>query len=213
MSEKIVKLDDRIASVREQYGDSIPVETVSEVVGSITDGEFHQGDINHIAQELKDLLTYISAAKDELGNMRPKSLSAVDIPRASIELDEVVKNTEAAASTVMDAADTLSEMAFNVSEDQSETLMKLSTELFEASSFQDITGQRINKVSKTLDHLESKLFALAEAIGDDYIDEEPENPFDADGDVVNQDALLHGPQSGGEGNSQDDIDALLASFD
>ncbi|WND01684.1 protein phosphatase CheZ [Temperatibacter marinus] len=213
MTDSVVDLDDRISAVKEQYGEEIPIDTVGEVVSSLVSGTSQAGDIQHIAGELKELLDFITAARDELGSMRPKSLSAVDIPRAADELSAVVENTEAAAGTVMDAADTLSEIAFSMEGDQADTLMKLSTDLFEASSFQDITGQRINKVASTLDHLEDKLIALAEAIGDDYVETVEEEVFDEGGDVVNDEALLHGPQLDGEGNSQADIDALLASFD
>lgn len=213
MTDSVINLEDRIASVKEQYGDEVPVDTVSDVVSSLVEGTAQQGEVQHIAHELRELLDYISSARDELTGMRPKSLSAVDIPRASDELSAVVENTEAAASTVMDAADALSEMAFSMEGDDADKLMKLSTDLFEASSFQDITGQRINKVSTTLDHLEGKLLSLAEAIGDDYVEDVEEEVFDEGGEVVNQDALLHGPQLDGEGNSQADIDALLASFD
>lgn len=209
-----VSLEERTESLRKERGDSVSVDDISSVVVSLVDGTTQGDETEKIASELRELLTFIGAAKTELVGMQPKSLSHRDIPDAGEQLDAIVAATDDAANTIMDAADTVGQMASELEGDMAEKLETVSTELFQASSFQDLTGQRITKVTRTLNHLEERLSALAEAIGDDYVaPAEEEIDVDDEGVAVNDEDLLHGPQLEGEGNSQAEIDAILAAFD
>lgn len=209
-----VSLEERAATLRQNRGDNVAIDDIAHVVGSLVKGTTHDDDIDKIAVELRELLTYIGAAKDELIGMQPKSLSNRDIPDAGEQLDAIVKSTEEAAETIMDAAETVGALSDEAEGEMAEKLEKVSTELFQASSFQDLTGQRITKVMRTLGHLEERLNALADAIGDEYI-KPHEDKIEVDDQGVAKDDtdLLHGPQLEGEGNSQAEIDAILASFD
>lgn len=209
------KLEDRLQSLREQRSDGVQIEELESVVASLISGTSPAEESQSIAEELRELLDFVRGAQNELVTMQPKSLSQRDIPDAAKELDAVVDATENAASAIMNAADEIGELASEFGGDHSMTLMDISTRLFEASSFQDLTGQRISKVAKTLTHLEERLSVLADAIGDDYVKPSEEEAVERDdaGQVVHDEDLLHGPQMEGEGNSQAEIDALLASFD
>lgn len=209
-----VSLEQRAEALRQDRGDNVAIDEIANVVGSLVKGQTHDEEIDQIAGELRELLAYINAAKSELVGMQPKSLSNRDIPDAGEQLDAIVKSTEEAAETIMDAAETVEQISEEMGDDASERLAKVSTDLFQASSFQDLTGQRITKVMRTLGHLEERLNALADAIGDDYIEpEEEEIERDDEGVATDDTDLLHGPQLDGEGNSQAEIDAILASFD
>ena len=205
-------LADRIDALKADRGDAVPVDDLADVVNALFDSEVF-ADLRRVSGELGDLVGEIGRAKAELVAMRPKTLSARDIPDATDELDAVVKATEEAAGRIMDAADTVGQLADHVDKKAAEQLRTVATDLFEASSFQDITGQRITKVVSTLSHLEHRLSALAAAIGDEAIDDDEPEVFDEAGEVIDDTALLHGPQAEGEGNSQEEIDAILASFD
>ena len=205
-------LADRIDALKADRGESVPVDDLVDVVNALFDSEVF-ADLRRVADELGDLVGEIGRARAELVAMRPKTLSARDIPDATDELDAVVQATEEAAGRIMDAADTVGQLADNVDKKAAEKLREVSTDLFEASSFQDITGQRITKVVSTLSHLENRLSALAAAIGDEAVDDDEQEVFDEAGEVIDDNALLHGPQAEGEGNSQEEIDAILASFD
>lgn len=209
-----VTIEQRTESIRKERGNSVSVDDIGSVVLSLVEGTTQDNEIESVATELRDLLAFIGAAKAELVGMQPKSLSHRDIPDAGEQLDAIVAATEDAASTIMDAADNVMSIAGEVDTEQAERLEAVSTELFQASSFQDLTGQRITKVTRTLNHLEERLSALAEAIGDEYV-APPEDDIEVDdqGVAVNDSDLLHGPQLEGEGNSQDEIDAILAAFD
>jgi chemotaxis protein CheZ len=207
-----VSLQDRVDSLKENHGENIAIEDISNVVGSMINGSNNE-EVRELANELNELVRFVGAAKRELSNINAKSISNRDIPDANEQLGAIVDATETAASTIMDAAEAISEVAENVDEESAKRLADVSTELFEASSFQDLTGQRISKVNKVLGLLEERLDALADAIGDEYIEPMEELDTDDDGVAVEDDDLLNGPQLEGEGNSQDEIDAILASFD
>ena len=85
--------------------------------------------------------------------------------------------------------------------------------IFEACSFQDITGQRITNVVKTLKKIEAKVSKMILIIAsripgiDDSGDQSPEND-----DKTEDEKLLNGPQMAYKAISQDEIDKLLADF-
>ncbi|MBL4789456.1 MAG: protein phosphatase CheZ [Kordiimonadaceae bacterium] len=211
----VISLEDRAAALREHRGDKVAVDDIASVVGSLVKGTTHDDELDNVAVELRELLQYIGAAKHELVGMQPKSLSNRDIPDANIELDAVISATEDAAGVIMDVGDIIGLVADELDDDTLSTkLNDAAAELFQASSFQDLTGQRINKVNKTLMHLEERLNALADAIGDDFVQESEEDiDLDEEGVAIDDTDLLHGPQLEGDGNSQAEIDAILASFD
>jgi chemotaxis protein CheZ len=89
------------------------------------------------------------------------------------------------------------------------------TLVYESCNFQDITGQRITKVVRALKHIESKVDALVGAFGEDIAKYKSAHPKGepAAKDPMADAALLNGPQLPDNASKQDDIDALLASFD
>lgn len=216
MKENTVTIEERIESVKEKFDDQISVDevskVVSEVMGSI-DGDMAMDSL-HLKDELKYLLSYIEQAKSEISSLRPKEYSANKIPEASSELEAIVQATEEAAEKIMDNADEISELAEKCDDATKTKLEEISTNLFEASSFQDITGQRVTKVVTTLVHLEEKLSALAEAIGDNDIDETvaDDGNIDKDYDAMDNEEFLHGPQLENEAQDQAAIDALFDDF-
>ncbi|MDP3547092.1 MAG: protein phosphatase CheZ, partial [Phreatobacter sp.] len=130
------------------------------------------------------------------------------IPAAGMELDAIVKATEKATDTIMGAAEEL--MAADASDPAAYKAMvdERMLLIFEACSFQDITGQRVAKVIETLKHIEARVSRFAEAI----------NAADAEGYLTEEEKrreerklknILHGPQLSGEGVDQNDVDALF----
>ncbi len=77
--------------------------------------------------------------------------------------------------------------------------------IFEACTFQDITGQRISKIARSMKYVDERVGAIAALWGAASLAEVavPEQETDP-----NQ-ALLDGPALEGEGTSQDDIDKLF----
>ena len=84
------------------------------------------------------------------------------------------------------------------------------TEIFEACSFQDLTGQRISKVVETLQHIERRVSKFADAVKvKDAAINLTEDELARKQRASEQ--LLHGPPHEGEGVSQDVVDQLLDS--
>ena len=82
--------------------------------------------------------------------------------------------------------------------------------IYEACSFQDITGQRITKIITTLKSIEAKVAQIIATFGG----RDPNAPPVAvAAPVMDEDELLNGPQLPALAMDQSDIDKLLASFD
>ncbi len=216
MQNNLAALEDRIDNVKENFDEGVSIDEVSRVVSEVMESISRDVPLNrlHLKDELQDLVSYIDQAKAEISALRPKEYSTNKIPEASNELEAIVIETETAAGKIMDAADEIGELAEKCDEKTGEKLVEISTNLFEASGFQDITGQRITKVVTTLSHLEDKLSALADAIGDTDTDEAtPDGPSaDKDYDNMANEDLLHGPQLEEEAQDQAAIDALFDDF-
>lgn len=84
--------------------------------------------------------------------------------------------------------------------------------IFEACSFQDITGQRISKVVKTLNHVEDRVGKLISILGITGSTDGAKGTTSildsGDGEISDKE-LLQGPALAGEGIDQSEIDSLL----
>ncbi|GJL84377.1 MAG: hypothetical protein DHS20C02_01520 [Micavibrio sp.] len=163
-----------------------------------------------IYRELKNLHDIIEEARQEVGQAQAGDISDKHIPTATDELDEVVRATAEATGTIMDACDIISEKAAEAGEAGAaitDEVMKV----YEACSFQDITGQRITKVVATLKAIESKVDALMKVLGEKM----PGMPIQGDGESGGEGdaALLNGPQMPDKAITQAEIDKLLEEFD
>ena len=210
-------LAETIEEIRQASGGPVAIDDVAGIVTSLMTS-IH-GDLNatdlRAHEELEDLVRYIQRARAEISAIRPESIRDEEIPTANSELEAVVDATAEATGVFLDVAEQLESMADSIGGEDGERLHDMTTRMYEASNFQDITGQRISKVISTLSFIETKVERLSRIIdGQDVPDEEAISveemmPVDERPDAD----LLHGPAMPDEANSQDDIDALLASFD
>ena len=129
------------------------------------------------------------------------------VQSAKDELEAIVEAAEAAANKVMDAADEIQEIVAQSGQDIVQQMADVAGKIYEASGFQDITGQRVSKIVATLATLEERIGLVANGAGTI----EPTNSSSANN--ADPEGLLHGPQLPDNANDQDDIDAILASFD
>jgi chemotaxis protein CheZ len=189
------KLKDRAYSRKEV------VEIIRSVLGKIDSNTEPTAKLH---QELSTLINYIDNMRTELAQIRSIEISHNHIPAASDELDAVVDETAKATGTIMDACEKIEKMAGEMDPPFSTGLSAAVTSVYEACGFQDITGQRITKVVKTLKSIESKITEILAAIS-----QEPA-PAKA---AKEEKSLLNGPQLKGGGSTQEEIDKLLASFD
>ena len=205
-------LELRLDAIRQEHGDSVHVDKIGEVVRAMLDtmaGDISAGDLR-LYRELESLSQYIHAAKEEIAALRPGEIKNEFIASATDELDAIVGATEAATNEIMDAAESLGSLNAVLDKEIADRLDEITTRIFEACTFQDITGQRITKVVKALKEIEDRVESLVKMFGGEI--ESAKSKSDAPKELTDQD-LLNGPQLPGNGTNQADIDALLASFD
>ncbi len=154
-----------------------------------------------VVHDLFDLAAQIDKLYSELASMQPRTLKDGEIQSAHDELMAVVKATQEATFSIIHEAEALEKLSKNLPPEAAKEVVQSVTRIYEACGFQDITGQRITKVVKTLKFIEDRLDVLIQNLGVQL----------GDGDDVAQgeSALLNGPALPGQAISQDEIDKLL----
>jgi chemotaxis protein CheZ len=184
---------------------------IKSVVASLA-GDVSLADLQ-LYREVEALADYIQTVRHDIAGLRPDDIRRRHIPMATDELDAVVESTAEATAVILSGMEDIERLAAGLPPEIARPLGDIVVKVYEACSFQDITGQRITKVVKALRHIESKVDALLAVFGADLsMNAPPRSPKDNGADSAA--SLLNGPQlPGAAANSQDDIDALLASFD
>lgn len=159
--------------------------------------------------ELEALGREVARAKSEIAALRVDDINASHIPTATDELDAVVSHTATATNEILDCCETLEGLQARLSGADAEALSGAVTRIYEACSFQDITGQRIGKVVAALKSIEKRVAAVTASFGRSgpAEDDPPAGP------QTEGEALANGPQLPASASSQAEIDRLLASFD
>jgi len=133
------------------------------------------------------------------------------------ELDEIRSATQDAAAQFLSCAESIESVADrpDLDADDQAKLAQAATDIFEASAFQDITGQRLTRIAETLRHVEYLLASTKAALGDEAAAESADAMSGAleQSEQRKMEYILHGPQEAGTANTQEEIDKILASFD
>jgi chemotaxis protein CheZ len=178
---------------------------LDRVIGELRSVQSPQKDT--LVGVLQYLSDHIRTTRCEIGALRGDQTGQQLFGNTADELEEIVTETARAANRIMDAAETVETVAATLDAASQNALMDAVTNIYEASTFQDITGQRITKVVRALQSMEAKLTSLMDAFGP------PEGteiaaPAEAQGDA----RLLNGPQLEKNVSRQTDIDALFESL-
>ena len=164
-----------------------------------------------LQKELLCLHEIIQELRGEISSIRTQDIKDEHIPVATDELDAVVEATEEATSTIMDSVENIEKVAESMQGDASAKIADEVVKIYEACSFQDITGQRITKVINAIQGIEVKVDQLMTVLDTSFpgaLEQTPEKDDRAD-----DPDKLEGPALPGQKVSQDDIDAILAEFD
>ncbi|PCI62585.1 MAG: hypothetical protein COB37_06740 [Kordiimonadales bacterium] len=210
LSQQITLLVDNLRKQDTSKFSLTDVASVTEVLIGTTN-KFFQSIDTSIYRECRALSDYISDARKEIAALQPGDLESTRIPRAGLELDAIVQQTEEATNTIMEAAEAIMEADPADTAKYHTITQDAVMRIFEACSFQDITGQRITKVVETLAHIEQRVVELRNLLG---VTEEDIDDARADaGDIPADKALLSGPALKGEGIDQSEVDSLMSGFD
>jgi chemotaxis protein CheZ len=201
----------RLGELRAQWP-ALDTAMVAEVVRAVLNTM--SGDLTvketSLLTEVEELGKSIASAKAEIAALRVDEITDAHIPFATDELDAIVAHTASATHAILESCETLDSVANDVAGTEAEKkLNDATTRIYEACSFQDITGQRITKVVTTLKSIESKIGQIVDTFGARNAETRvaPVTTITSDAD------LLNGPQLPAHAMDQSDIDKLLASFD
>lgn len=158
-----------------------------------------QGELMALKEMLDDL-------HQQLGQTGAAEISDKFIPTATDELGAIVEATEQATESIMLACENIQELVSGNASDLPSKVEEQITRIFEACTFQDITGQRITKIVKTLKKIDERITALTSNF-------EGEQAANISEEVPQEVSLLNGPALPQNSISQEDIDKLLAEFD
>lgn len=194
-------------------------DTVVQIVNSVV-SKIHESDTEvktALRQELVSLHQIIQELRGEISSIRAKSIKHDEIPTATDELDAVVEATEEATGSIMDSVEEIEKVAENLDEENAKKIGDQVVNIYEACSFQDITGQRITKVINALQSIEAKVDKLLKVVNSSFPGALEEAGLAAE-DIDNEETeegkrLINGPALPDQKVSQDDIDAILAEFD
>ena len=199
-------LQKRLDELRARYPAARP-DLVADVVQAVL--STMRGDLTatetSLLGEVEELGRTIATAKAEISALQVSDINASHIPSATDELDAIVAHTAAATEAILETCETLDRVAGEVSAEMAQALQDATTRIYEACSFQDITGQRITKVVATLKTIDAKVALIVGT----FTGRRSSDVVSAPAPVV----LENGPQLPGQAMDQSDIDKLLASFD
>jgi chemotaxis protein CheZ len=192
--------------------DSEVAEAVASAIGNVSRNMSPPHDA--LYHELEALAAYIKKSRQELSMLRTTSNIGTDhISSATDELDAVTEATAEATNNVINQCDILREVAKSVSGDEGLKMQRAIDDILASCNFQDITGQRIAKVVRTLKHIEDHIDKLVEVFAESLSGALPQSSGPAKTDANDESRLLNGPQLPGNASTQDEIDQLLATLD
>jgi chemotaxis protein CheZ len=202
------QLEQRLVEIRNRHPGSEP-EMVADVVRAVlsTMGNDLSAHETSLLAEVEALGHIISCAKAEIAALRVDEITDNQIPFATDELDAIVDHTATATNAILSSCETLDDVAGALSGESASKLQDATTRIYEACSFQDITGQRITKVVATLKAIEAKVSQIVATFGGDPQQAPIERPA-----MSGEAALLNGPQHPAVAMDQSDIDKLLAGL-
>jgi chemotaxis protein CheZ len=201
---------DRLVDFLKQKRDNVTFQDIISLaeVSAQSLQSFFQAMDAKVYGELRQIAGYIESMRHQIGALQVNDLKNSRIPAAGEELDAIVQATEQATNTIMECA----EAVMGASESNPAAYKALVDEkmlvIFEACSFQDITGQRIAKVIETLQHIEERVSRFADVMNAKDIE-----GFLNDGERARAERkkkfLLHGPQLAGAGVDQSKVDEMF----
>ncbi len=206
-----------------QTKNQLNIEDVGALFETMAQSLPHESQADaFIRQEIEKIADYLSRALNEIASITPEDEESEEaeqngepsirnISYANAELEAVVQATENATNNILDAADAIQEKVAALPGDETakQAIVDETIKIYDACNFQDITGQRISKVLRTLDYLDTKISNLKTFIDESHVvAPELDDKFK---DKRPDAKLMHGPSMPGEAPSQEEIDKLFAN--
>lgn len=177
---------------------------------------FETDDVRILKRELVGMFGHIQRIRRELASIRTPGHEDDDhFSKMADQLDAIVESTEDATNSIMSNAEEIEDLVgkakARIGDNETNALLDQVTDkvnaMFEACSFQDLTGQRVTKVVRSLKFIEERVNTLIKMWGRDELAKVVVEIQEQDADKK----LLNGPQRKGEGVTQDDVDAMFGA--
>ncbi len=110
---------------------------------------------SEVFREFREISRAITKTKSEISALQANDIRSERIPEAGRELIAVVDATEDATNCIMECAETIMTADPSNPATYHNVVNENVMAIFEACSFQDLTGQRISRVVETLEHIEN----------------------------------------------------------
>lgn len=185
------------------------IMSLAEVMAGSLDA-FVKSTNKTVYDEFTSIAKEISSIKSEIATLSPGEMRHCAIPEAGRELDAVVEATERATNTIMESAEEIMSADPSDPDAYQAVVNDKIIEIFEACSFQDITGQRIAKVVRALNVIDDRVSTFIERLKME--DVEDAHREETEEERRQRELILHGPQHEGEGVDQNEVDSLLAEL-
>ena len=168
-------------------------------------------DAATLRHQIESLSSNILMTLTEVATIRHPMMEDDRVLAAVDELDAIVTATEVATDRILTATEELDDLADKLDKGETDgkaggaAIAAATTAIYEASNFQDVTGQRIAKVMSLLRDVDLRVMAMIRHLGGEEKLFEVAPPTREEGDA----ALVNGPQSGEGALAQDAIDSLF----
>jgi chemotaxis protein CheZ len=198
------------------------LEAIGRIEKAVVKPHARQTAPTNVFAELVEMSDAIARTRREIAQIKPPHQFDKQLVSATAELDHIVEATEKATSDILEAAEEIKEVAWILRErgtdmELCDKIDQRATDIYTACSFQDITGQRTEKVVKALRFIEQRINAMIEIWGVDDIAFKVDDiaaKMKTFAETVREDErLLHGPQGKGAGLKQDDVDRMMTGRD
>ena len=185
----------------------------SKIQGRVARNMETREELELLQAEILNLFNYIQRVRKEVAAITRSDEGNGRFDNMSDQLDAIVQATEDATNSIMEVVeqntDTIDKIRAKTEDAEIVALLdeleNNSSNIFEACTFQDITGQRVTKIARSVTYVESRVNSLIEIFGKEHLD----NVDVETDDKTEDEKMLNGPQFEGEGVTQDEIDKLF----
>ncbi len=180
------------------------------------DGNGMAGTLDKKLQaEVLNLIQYIQRLRTEIAGIAQEKDDQTAFDGMADRLDAIVESTAQATDTILAAMEEIDGLVEQLRahpepsgiDSLCDGIIAKTMVAMEACNFQDLTGQRINKIVGSMKFVEERVNAMADLCGREEVQtltDQWELPQQVDDGVA-----LEGPLRAGEGISQDEIDQLF----
>jgi chemotaxis protein CheZ len=169
---------------------------------------------SELNSELVSLFSYITRLRQEIASINRGTGGTEQFKSMGDQLDAIVEATEEATNTIMESMESnekaITELRAQITDPAQIKLLDQINDnggnVFQACAFQDITGQRVSKIVKSVIYVEERVQNLVDIWGKEELDKLEVEEIEETED----EKLLRGPKlNGQEALDQNDIDSLF----